>query len=285
MKHSKLSALFVLSVIFLFADSIFAQKMKAEDVLAKHLDSIGTSEARGATKSQIAVGGAEIKFTTKKTTPVVGRIVIAAAGEKIFWGMNLNSTDYPSEKFSYDGKKAKVGYTRTGVRSILGNFVLSNNTLLENGLLGGTLSHSWAMLNMANNKAKLSYDGTKKIDGKEAYVLGYSPKSGSDIDIKLYFDKETFRHVRTEYKRVSSAGIGSTPDASSRYSENRITLTEDFSDFKPEGGITLPHGYRILYSTTGTSSGSTGIEFIFNLTEFAFNQNLAANTFDIDAAN
>ena len=275
----------MLTVIFLAASSAFAQKMKAEDVIAKHLDSIGTSEARAATKSQIAVGDAQIKFITKKTTPVVGRIVIAAAGEKNFWGMNLNSTDYPMEKFSFDGNKAKVGFTRTGGRSVLGGFVFSNNSLLEEGLLGGTLSHSWAMLSMADRKAKISYDGTKKIDGKEAYVLGYSPKGGTDVDIKLYFDKETFRHIRTEYKRVSSAGIGSTPEASSRYSENRITLTEDFSDFKTEGKLTLPHGYRILYLTTGTSNGSTEIEWTFNLTEFAFNQNLAANTFDIDAAN
>jgi hypothetical protein len=285
MKYPKSSALFVLTIIFLSASSMFAQKMKAEDVLAKHLDSIGTSEARAATKSQIAVGTAEIKFITRKTTPVVGRIVIAAAGEKNFWGMNLNSTDYPTEKFSYDGNKAKVGFTRTGVRSILGGFVLSNNSLIEEGLLGGTLSHSWVMLNMANKKAKLSYDGTKKVNGKEAYVLSYSPKGGSDVNINLYFDKETFRHIRTEYKRVSSAGIGSSPEASSRYSENRITFTEDFSDFKTEGKLTLPHGYRIVYSTTGTSNGSTEIEYTFNLTEFAFNQNLAANTFDIDAVN
>ncbi len=285
MKQLNLSTFVVLTVIFLFANSTFAQKMKAEDVIAKHLDSIGTNAPRAATKSQIVVGDAQIKFITRKTTPVVGRIVIAAAGEKNFWGMNLNSTDYPSEKFSYDGNKAKVAFTRTGFRSILGNFVLSNNALIKDGLLGGTLSHSWSMLNTANNKAKISFDGTKKVAGKEAYVLGYSPKGGSDVDIKLYFDKETFRHIRTEYKRVSSAGIGASPEASSRYSENRITLTEDFSDFKPEGNITLPHGYRISYLTTGTSNGSTEIEFIFNLTQFAFNQNLAANTFDIDAAN
>lgn len=283
MKKSKLITLPVLTVIVLLAHSTFAQKMRTEDVIAKHLDSIGTSEARAATKSQIAVGTAQIKLVTKITTPVVGRIVIAAAGEKNFWGMNLNSTDYPSERFSYDGNKAKVGFARTGVRSTLGGFVLSNNSLLEEGLLGGTLTHSWAMLNTASRKAKIFFDGTKKINGKEAYILGYSPKGGSDIDIKLYFDKETFRHIRTEYKRVSSAGIGRTPEASSRYSENRITLTEDFTDFKPEGKLTLPHGYHMLYSTTGTSNGSTEIEWTFNLTEFAFNQNLAANTFDADA--
>ena len=280
MKISKLSVLFM---ICLFAVSASAQKMKPEDILAKHLDSIGTAENRAATKSLIAVGSAEVKSITKITTPVVGRIVIASAGMKIFWGMNLNSTDYPSEKFSYDGKNAKVGLVRLGNRSTLGNFVQSNNLMLEQGLFGGTLSNSWAMLDAANRKVKLSSDGTKKINGKEAYVLGYSPKGGGDVSINLYFDKETFRHVRTEYKRISSAGIGSRPEDSSRYSENRITLTEDFADFKAEGKLMLPHSYRIFYTTTGTSSGSTGIEWIFNLTEFAVNQNLADGTFDIDA--
>lgn len=280
MKISKLSILFV---ICLFAFSVFAQKMKPEDILAKHLDSIGTAEDRAATKSLIAVGSAEIKSITKITTPVVGRIVIASAGVKNFWGMNLNSTDYPSEKFSYDGKNAKVGLVKLGNRSTLGNFVQSNNLMLEQGLFSGTLSNSWAMLNAANRKAKLSFDGTKKINGREAYVVGYSPKGGGDVSINLYFDKETFRHIRTEYKRISSAGIGSRPEDSSRYSENRITLTEDFADFKAEGKLMLPHSYRISYTTTGTSSGSTGIEWTFNLTEFAANQKLADGTFDIDA--
>lgn len=277
---------FTLSVLFVFCfltGSLFAQKMKPEEILAKHLDSIGTAEARAATKSLIAVGDAQVKSITKITTPIVGRIVIASAGAKNFWGMNLNSTDYPSEKFSYDGKNAKVGLVKLGLRSTLGNFVQSNNLMLEQGLFGGTLSNSWAMLDVANRKAKLSFDGTKKIDGKEAYVIGYSPKGGGDVDVRLYFDKETFRHVRTEYKRISSAGIGARPEDSTKYSENRITLTEDFTDFKPVDKLTLPHSYHITYSTTGASSGSTGIEWTFNLTEFAANQKLADGTFDIDA--
>lgn len=278
--------IFKLSTVFIFlffSVSASAQKMRAEDVVAKHLESIGTAEARAAVKNQIAVGTAEVKSITKITTPVVGRIVIAAAGEKNFWGLSLNSIDYPSEKLSYDGNKVKVAFVKDGARSTLGNFVLSNDLLLEEGLLGGTLSNAWAMFNVTNRKAKLSLDGTKKINGKESYVVSYSPKSGGDVSVSLYFDKENFRHVRSEYKRITSAGIGLTPDASSRFSENRITLTEEFADFKPESGLVLPHSYRILYSTTGTSSGTTGIEWNFILTEFAVNQNLAASTFDIDS--
>lgn len=276
-----LSAMFFLTLCF--ANSLFGQKMTADELVAKHLASIGTTEDRAATKTMIVVGDAEVKSVTRITTPVVGRIVVASSGEKIFWGLGLNSADYPLEKFSFDGKDAKTAVIRLGIRSTLGGFVESNGLMLRQGLFGGTLGTQWTMLDLANRKGKLSMDGSKKIDGKEAFVIGYSPKGGGDIEVKLYFDKETFHHVRTEYKRITSAGIGRTPDASSRFSENRITLTEDFGNYKPEGKLTLPHSYRISYVTTGNSNGSTNIEWIFNLTEFAVNQKMPDDTFNIDA--
>ncbi len=279
--------IFKVSVFFVclvFSTSVFAQKMKAEDVLAKHLESIGTAEARASTKTQIVVGDALVKFISPRNTDVQGRIVLASAAEKNFLGMSLNAIEYPQEKFSFDGKNAKVGFIKDGFRSNLGNFVVANDLLLEESLLGGTLSTSWALLDVAAKKPKLSFDGTKKIDGKEVYVLGYSPKGGGDVDIKLYFDKETFRHVRTEYKRTSSAAIGLRPEQSSRFSESRLKITEDFSDFKAEKGLTLPHNYRLFYSTIG-QNGTTEIEWNFPLTEFSFNQNLAPNTFVIEATN
>lgn len=279
--------IFKVSVFFVclfFSTSAFAQKMKAEDVLAKHLESIGTAEARASTKTQIVVGDALVKFISPRNTDVQGRIVLASAAEKNFLGMSLNAIEYPQEKFSFDGKNAKVGFIKDGFRSKLGNFVVANDLLLEESLLGGTLSTSWALLDVAAKKPKLSFDGTKKIDGKEVYVLGYSAKGGGDVEIKLYFDKETFRHVRTEYKRTSSAAIGLRPEQSSGFSESRLKITEDFSDFKAEKGLTLPHSYRLLYSTIG-QNGTTEIQWNFNLTEFSFNQNLAPNTFVVEATN
>ena len=281
MKIPKLPILFI---TLIFAASTFAQKMKAEDVLAKHLESIAMAEARAAVKSQVLIGEVTIKFISQKNLTAQGRIVMASAAEKNFPGMSLNASDYPSEKFSYDGKKTKIGFVRNGVRSVLGNFVASNDVIIKESLFGGTLSTSWVLHDLASKKAKLSFDGTKKINGKEVYVLGYSPKSTSDVDIKLFFDKETFRHVRTEYKRTSSAGIGVRPEQSSGFSESRLTVTEDFSDFKTEKNLTLPHTYRLFYSVTG-QNGTSEIEWLFNLTEFSFNQSLAPNTFDIEAVN
>lgn len=276
------SLAFITLFFFIFSLTAFSQKMKPEEILAKHLDSIGTSAVRAADKTRIMVGDADVTFVSQKNLPAKGRIVLASAGEKFFWGLSLSSLDYPSEKFSFDGDKAKVGYVRIGIRSVLGNFVSSNNVLLEEGLLGGTLSTSWALLNMADKKVKLTSEGTKKIDGKDTYVLGFAAKS--DLDITLYFDKETFRHVRTEYKRTSSAGIGTNPNQSSRFSESRFKITEDFSDFKTENGINLPHNYRLNYLVSG-QNGTTEIEWKFVFNEFAFNKNLADGTFDAEAGN
>ncbi|MGI8545460.1 MAG: hypothetical protein ACR2MD_18545 [Aridibacter sp.] len=256
--------------------------MKAEDVVAKHLDSIASAEKRAAIKSTIAVGEVSVNFVTQKSPPIPGRIVLASANDKLFYGMNLNSDTYPSEKFSFDGSKSKVAIVRGGTRTILGNFVSTNDLLLEESLLGGTLSTSWAILHLSDKKAKLSYNGTKKIDGKEAYAIGYSIKGGGDINVTLYFDKETFRHLRSEYRRISSAGIGTDPSQSSRFNETRMNLTEDFSDFKEENGITLPHTYRLNYSVSG-QRGTTEIEWTSKLNEFAFNQNLSDSTFDAEA--
>ena len=276
------SLAFLALFFFAFSFSAFSQKMKPEEILAKHLDSIGTPAARAADKTRIMVGDADVVFVTQKSAPAKGRIVMASAGDKMFLGLSTNSVNYPSEKFSFDGNKTKIGYVRTGVRSVLGNFVSSNGVLLEESLLGGTLSTSWALLNMPDKKVKLTYEGTKKIDGRDTYALGYAAKS--DLTITLYFDKETFHHVRSEYRRTSSAGIGTSPEQSSRFIESRFKITEDFSDFKNEKDLTLPHNYRLNYSVSG-QSGTTEIQWNFNFNEFAFNQNLADGTFDAEAVN
>jgi hypothetical protein len=53
-------------------------------------------------------------------------------------------------------------------------------------------------------------------------------------------------------------------------------------DSRDEKGLTLPHGYRLVYSITG-QNGTTEIEWSFKLSEFAFNQTLEEKTFDAEA--
>ncbi|MBK7393896.1 MAG: hypothetical protein IPI64_11460 [Chloracidobacterium sp.] len=268
--------IFLLSV---FAPLAQAQKLKPEEIIAKHLDSITTADKRALIKSIIAVGEVKVEYISQKNQPASGRIVIASEGQKMFYGMSLNASDYAQERIVFDGNKTSVGFVRAGARSVLGNFIQSNNSLVSQGLLAGALTSSWALLAAADRGAKIS-SGTKKIDGKEYYTLNFSPKKGGDIDINMYFDQQTFRHVRTEYSRTSSSSIGRTIDDSARQNESRIKVTEEFSDFKDFMGVSFPNKYKLHYLVSGGST--TEISWTCNLSEFAINQAIDAGTFDVD---
>lgn len=96
------------------------------------------------------------------------------------------------------------------------------------------------------------------------------------------FDPETYRHVRTEYKRVIAARQGANIDASARMSETRHTLIEDFSDFRKENGLTLPHTYTIHLEIL-SGNGTTSYEWAMYLQRFVFNQEIDDNDFKVGA--
>lgn len=264
----------------------FSQKMTADEVVAKHLDSIGTSAARDSVKNRVVMS--DVQFTLKgSANPAVGKAVIASAGGKSLWGMSLNSNDYPQDRFGFSGKDVRVAYSRPGVYSIIGGFLRSYKEVVREGLLGGTVLSSWALQNVAKNKAKLSYDGTKTVDGVETHVLGYTPRGGSDLTIKLFFDAGNFNHVRTEYSHVIAARQGSNVDNSAGQSPDRYKVVEDFSNFQKSHGLTIPQAYKLSYSYSGASQLRTvqnayrEAEWAFKITNVGINQDLDPATFDI----
>lgn len=289
MKTIKLTIAF-LTLFSLLATANFsrAQKMTAEDVLSKHLDSIGAKDKRAAIVNQVIFS--DVKFIVKgSSSRTNGKALFFSSGAKNLWGITLSSNDYPGDKFSYNGKNVKVGYLRPGVRSILGGFVYSYGELLKDGLLGGALSSSWTLLHADSKKIKLSYEGMKKIDDKDTYVLSYTPKSGSDLTVKMYFDAKNFHHLRTEYNRFIAARQGTNVDSSAGQTADRYHLVEDFSDFQNLGGLTLPGTYKLFYSYTSnsttqtTGSSNRELEWDFKVTNFSYNQKFDENAFDIDA--
>ena len=273
----------VLSVCSLITATAVGQKLKPEEIVAKHLESIGSTEKRDAAKTRMMVGDASVVFLSQKNQPTVGRVVMASSGDKNFFGLTLNAMDYPGEKFSYDGSKAKVAPPEKNTpRSYLNIFVDGMNSVLRDSLLGGALNSSWVLADVAGKKPKISGGGLKKVDGKDLFALSYSPKGGGDYDVTLYFDKETFRHVRTEYKRSSSAAIGTNPNQSSGFDETRIKIIETFDDFKEQGGLMLPNTYKLTYTESG-QRGTREVEWSYSFNEFAFNQPIDDKTFDIGA--
>ena len=261
-----------------------AQKMKAEDVLAKHLESIGPATARADEKSRVIVGTARATFRARNTSGAIdGRTVVASIDRKVLLGMGFTAPTYPGEKFGFDAKKLTIGYIRPGIRSTLGNFIEQHSDIFKEGLMGGTLTTAWPLLNLQERGGKLEYSGTDKVNDKLAHKLVYSPKRGSELKITLYFDAESFEHVKTQYDRVISTRLSAGGiDSQARQMETRYKLTETFSGYKKEGDLNLPHHYLLQLETTKTS-GSSLDKWETELTEFHFNQAIDEAGFNVEA--
>lgn len=272
----------MLIVLSLSVSALFAQKMNAEDILAKHLDSIGSAKNREAVKTRIIVS--DVEFLLQSQNPIVGKSLIASSTEGAIFGINLDTVNYRLDKFSYDGKKVRVGFITPGVRSPLSGFIFSYGDLLRKSLLGGTLSASWALLNVESRQSKLEYKGTEKVNGKETYAIEYLPKGGADVSIRMYFDRENYRHVRSEYHRTVAGRTGADSVSSVQQVQRRYRITEDFSNYKKFGNLNLPSSYKIIYTLSGLGGGEvTKAEWRFKITDASFNQPLGDNAFDINA--
>jgi hypothetical protein len=276
--------------------SLAGDKMQPEEIVAKHLESIGAAETRASVHSRIAAGTVVATLRAPGTAKFSGQAVMASDGNKNMIGMGFESAGKFEERFGFDGRDVTVAFARPGVRGYWGDFLLTHQNIIKEGLVGGTLSDAWPLLNSSEKKPKLEYHGIKKIGGKSLHEIKYIPRGTSDLEISLFFDAETFQHARSEYTRLISAGLGTgrigtgrveTPsqsgaiDASGQQRPTRYKMVEEFSDFRMESGLTLPHTYRIGLELD-TRGGTLVVDWEFTLAEFAFNQPIPPATFNVN---
>jgi hypothetical protein len=258
-----------------------AQKLKPEDVVTRHLESIGLAKERAAVKTRIISGTAQVVFHTTPVGQAAGRAVLASEDVKSLLGMSFPSPVYPREQLGFNGSSFMAAYVVPGSRSALGSFLMTHSLIFKQGLMGGTLSSAWPLLDLTKRNAELEYLGEKKVGNQMLHELKYVPRGGSDLQIKLYFDRDTFRHVRTEYERTIAGTIGDrsyvTPGTGR---ETRFKMVEEFSDFRKEGELNLPHTYKINL-ITDTDAGSFLTDWTIKLTQFSFNEKIDPTAFSI----
>jgi len=257
------------------------ERIKPEEVVAKHLDSIGSVRARAAVNARIIVGTAQVIFRTPPPGQALGRAVLASEGNKSLVGMSFPSPVYPREQLGFDGGSFVAAYVTPGVRSVLGNFLMTHALVFKQGLMGGTLSSAWPLQDLKARNPRLEYGGTKKVNNQTVHELKYLARGGSDLQIRLFFDQATFQHVRTEYHRVIAAPTGNRAYGNVEEREIRYKMVEEFSDFKNEGGLTLPHTYMIKL-TVDSQGGTFLADWVINLERFTFNEPIDPDSFRIN---
>jgi hypothetical protein len=227
-----------------------AEKLKPEEVLARHLEAVGDAEARAA--ARVVQGSVAMGTQAASVGVLAGRFGFDSQPGRFALQMQFPSDRYPAESFGLADDKADVGFVLTGRRSVLGNFVSTNPVILREGLLGGVLNAAWPLFSLAERGARLAYEAGKKLDGRELHRLRYRAKKGqADLEIFLYFEPDTFRHVASVYKASRAQTMGSVMEASSQQRDVYFQMEERFADWKAAQGLNLPSTWTIRYETQG----------------------------------
>jgi len=230
--------------------------MKPEELVARHLAALGSPESRSVVQSRAAQGTARMEVLAGGSGFLEGPVVLASLDRKVLFSIRFNHLNYSVEQVSFDDEKVYVGNIEPGVRSQLGQFLYQYDELVKEGLFGGVLSTAWPLLDLEGRNPKLDYRELRKVSGQELLELRYRMrKGGGDLNIRLYFDPESFRHMATTYKLTIAAPMGRTSEESARQSETRYTLEEWFSDFRSIDDLDLPTQWTVRL-TLETGRGS-----------------------------
>lgn len=115
MKSNKIRFFKKSAFVFVFIFSLLTNlsaagdKITSQEIITKHLESIGSPEARSAMKSVTIIGTSKATFFGRGGGVAEGIAVIASEGKKYLVAMKFNSSDYPFEKMGYDGNDFTVG--------------------------------------------------------------------------------------------------------------------------------------------------------------------------------
>jgi hypothetical protein len=284
-------------LIMLFAFVAHAQgpkklaSLSAEEIIAKHLASIGTPEAISAVKSRVFVGQARLTSRVGFVGQLIGQAQFASEGDNVLLAVVFNSNDYPYEKAAFNGKDVSVGRPN-GNSTPFGDFIKSNKAIVKEGLFGGVLSTAWAPL-AKDSKLKFASAGTAEIGERSYYKVKVSSGSLGDTKVVLFFDAENFRHVATEYNQTITVGISkgmkpgpesdlfgtTTTTGMANQQQTFITFTERFSDFVKSGEAVIPMKYVVDYTYKESDTKSLNLEVRFQ--DVYLNQDLGVEVFKV----
>jgi hypothetical protein len=227
-----------------------AENLKPEEIVAHHLDSIAPAEARAAVKSRVVQGTLKFHVLVGGGGDVSGTWGRVSEQRQSNFVMRFAAGgDWRGEQFIFDGVRTSFATaTSSHTRSVFAQFVSSQDFIVKEGLLGGELSTGWALQNLDQTHAKLQSLGRKKIDGRELIAIQYISKASTDLQVRIYFEPDTYRHVMTVYTMDVSPNMGREITESAYQHDNRYTIEERFSEFKPADGLTLPTHYRLQYT-------------------------------------
>ena len=233
------------------------QKPSAESIVARHLEALGAADPRAAQALRVVYGSCHFEIRRGGGGSLEGKARVSSEGRRVRVELGFSSSEYYGETLAYDGRKVEVGFMQPGRRSPLGEFLGTYDVLLKEGLVSGVLSTAWPFLDLAERRPKLKYEGLKKVGERTLHQIAYKAARGQgDVRVALYFEPESFRHVRTEYRLALLPSMSSAIDRSASQQDTRFEMDETFADFETVGGLTLPKRWTLVFSLDGPSTNA-----------------------------
>jgi len=281
-KHLLLFSGLLFSMMCAACAAAMAADSNPEELIARHLQSIASAEVRNGVKSRVVEGTVTYKTLVGGAGQTNGKAVLVSEQRKFNLLLKLLASDYRGEQFVSDGNRISVAGTLTDKRrSDFGDFLLAQDAPLREGLIGGVLSTAWPLHDLQARKAGTSFEGTKVVDGKQVEVLRYRPQKKTDLQIMLYFDPETARHVKTVYTATQQPTVRRSDIESARAGMTRYRIEEDFSEFQTIDGFTLPSHYELRFSEELENTSSTTILWSVVLNKILNNVSLDPRNFEV----
>ena len=249
------------------------EKLSLDDLVAKHVESVGTAEDRAAAKSRVALGTVAFLERISGTVHLDGRAAMLSSGPMFKASFDFTNPQYKGEQFVFDGEKVQIAMIDQQSRSALGNFLVNETEIVHEGLFGGVLRTGWPLQDLKSSAGKWKFDGEKKIERRELYELTYLPKqrsSAGELLIHVYFEPTTYRHVMTVYRLEKTVDEGGEAQASIAGTQT-TTVEERFDDFRPVDGLTLPFSWDIRLRVE-PSSKAQEFEWKVSLASIAHNK-------------
>jgi hypothetical protein len=267
-----LTAIMMLSFNAFLVEAVSAKDKKptAEEIVAKHLEALGSPERLAAVKSRTIYGIVAVRMALGPVPEILpepgtrkdpSNFLFASTENSMGMLMKFYNLNYTGEHLAFDDKDVTISYTQNGRRSLFADFVARYDGVMRGGFLGGTLSASWPLLHIQDGKYRFKYDQLNS-GGKKYHQITCTPKNNKythDLIVHLIFEFDTYRHVMTEYSQRTST-----------YS--RVIFLERFGNFKEVDGLTLPHSYSIQ---DGGGSDLTAVRWNIEVKQISHNEPIA----------
>ena len=207
------------------------ENLTATEIINKHLLAVGGKEALAKVKSRVAIGAVK-----KENQAEAQMMVMSEAPDRVSAAYVFPDSTW---RLIYD--KGKTAFRPSLTREY--NVVEDKyKEMLASGFMFNGMALYNALVAETESEKKFEARGTKKINGRQTYVVECRRDKKSGV-IRLFFDAENFMWVRTEFGRVTiPKPIGAFTNGFESKSDDDpvVDFYVETSDFRDVDGIKLP---------------------------------------------